>query len=560
MGSSDLERLVRGARRGLGAVLALACACFSAACAAAPVTVWVAGTQVQGAPAASVAGGVVWGPLAACAKAAGASVDWDAGPGTLVLSRADLGKLVLTVGSAQGRAGAATVALGGKMAVRQGQAYGPLEPVLGWLGLRSKWDAQARRFTATGVVRSVTVRAGERGARISVSCSIPCRTLPGTVGSPPKRYVDVLGCLAGTGLPATRFIYTGDVLRVRAGQPPGKVATRVVADLAQALPMRWEPAPGGLGGDLVVGTASDRLPVVTRNLPRLTGVTVVQRPDGEERLRVSSDWPLQVRWSLVSKPPRIVLEASEIESGLGESDLPMAGEFVSWVRVAPGQGAGLKLEVGLRDLMRFSVEQSGKQAEVVFRRGRLQDQTVALDPGHGGNDSGARGRVLLEKDVNLDVALRAARRLQEAGARYMLTRSKDETLGLYQRPDLALIQHADVFVSIHCNAMPRRNQGHGTETWYHRPDSVALAMLLQNALAGNLGRTDRGVKTARFVVVREAQMPAALVELMFINDDQEEALLQQENTRESAAAAIVEGVRQFIEGRHSRSFAAGTDG
>jgi N-acetylmuramoyl-L-alanine amidase len=68
-----------------------------------------------------------------------------------------------------------------------------------------------------------------------------------------------------------------------------------------------------------------------------------------------------------------------------------------------------------------------------------------------------------------------------------------------------------------------------------------------------LGRIDRGVKQARFVVIREQKIPAVLVELMFINDDTEEGLLQQDATRESAAGAIAEGLRQYVEGSGTAS-------
>jgi N-acetylmuramoyl-L-alanine amidase len=554
-GDGQLERTPKQCserqRQGALAWVALALGAFwcAAAQGAPAVTVWVAGSQVTAGPAATLVGGVVWGSPGACAESAGARADWDASGGRLTLSRPDLGRLALVAGSAEAKLGSRAVPLEGKVEVRGGQAYCPLGPVLGALGLRVKWQADARRLTASGVVRSVTVRAGETGARVSVVCTIPCRGLVDGAGDPTKRYVDLAGCQPDSRVPDTRYVYTGPLVRVRTGQPRGKATTRVVADLREPLAARWEPADNGLGGDLVIGRGDGAMSPVARHLPRLNGITTVQRNPGEERLRITSDWPLQPRWSLATKPARIVMDLPEVEAGLAETQLPMAGEFVDSVTVSAGEEPlTVRLSVALRELIRFSVDKTPLGAEVVFRRARLQDQTVALDPGHGDPDTGATGKVLKEKDVNLDVALRTARRLQEAGARYVLTRPTDRLVGLYDRPALALAQHADVFVSIHCNAMPRRNQGHGTETWYYRPDSACLATILQDSLVRNLGRVDRGVKTARFVVVREAKMPAVLAELMFLNDDQEEALLQQDNTRESAAAAIVAGVRGFFEG------------
>jgi N-acetylmuramoyl-L-alanine amidase len=195
--------------------------------------------------------------------------------------------------------------------------------------------------------------------------------------------------------------------------------------------------------------------------------------------------------------------------------------------------------------------------QVAFRREPLSGKKVVLDAGHGGRDSGARGTRLLEKDVTLDVAQRTARLLCTYGAVARLTRSTDQFVDLFARAELANSYDADLFVSVHCNAMPRRNQGHGTETFYCRPDSKCLGYLVQGCLVDALQRSDRGLKQARFVVIRETNMPAVLAELMFINDDREETLLAQNAVRDKAAGALAEGVRRYFEGSGSAPFAPG---
>jgi N-acetylmuramoyl-L-alanine amidase len=145
------------------------------------------------------------------------------------------------------------------------------------------------------------------------------------------------------------------------------------------------------------------------------------------------------------------------------------------------------------------------------------------------------------------------------GAQTMLTRDSDVYVDLYDRPGLANRIDADLFVSIHCNAMPTRNTGHGTETFYYHDRSMALGAVIHGELMKALKRTDRGLKWANFCVTRESHMPAVLVELMFLNDDREEALLARPEVRTAAADAIVEGLRQYVEGTGSAPDPADTE-
>ncbi|MGC9319259.1 MAG: N-acetylmuramoyl-L-alanine amidase family protein, partial [Armatimonadota bacterium] len=110
---------------------------------------------------------------------------------------------------------------------------------------------------------------------------------------------------------------------------------------------------------------------------------------------------------------------------------------------------------------------------------------------------------------------------------------------------------ADLFVSIHCNAMPRPNTGRGTETYYYHARSKCLGLIMQAELVRRLSRRDNGLRWANFCVTRESKMPAVLVELMYLNTDEEEALLAKPEVRTAAAEAIVEGLRQYVEGTGS---------
>lgn len=179
---------------------------------------------------------------------------------------------------------------------------------------------------------------------------------------------------------------------------------------------------------------------------------------------------------------------------------------------------------------------------------------VCIDPGHGGRDSGARGSKSLEKDINLAVALKVRDFLSPVEV--VMTRTEDKDLcsdvfsegaDLRARAKIANDNKADIYVSIHCNSSGDK-ASHGTET-YSFPGSAKgsqLAKSIHARVVGALGLTDRGLKTANFAVLRETAMPAALVELGFINNPIEETVLLNQQVQERAAKAIADGILSYL--------------
>ncbi|HOB44188.1 MAG TPA: N-acetylmuramoyl-L-alanine amidase, partial [Bacillota bacterium] len=171
---------------------------------------------------------------------------------------------------------------------------------------------------------------------------------------------------------------------------------------------------------------------------------------------------------------------------------------------------------------------------------------IMIDPGHGGNDSGAVGPSgAKEKDINLAVAERLHLLMSESGIEAYMTRIGDEEVSLAKRAEKANNISADYFISIHCNAA-NSPTAHGTET-YHYPGSVkgrALAQAVQQELVSATGLADRGVKEANFYVLRMTAMPAILVELAFLSNPEEERLLATSAFQEKCARAIWAGVKK----------------
>jgi N-acetylmuramoyl-L-alanine amidase len=202
----------------------------------------------------------------------------------------------------------------------------------------------------------------------------------------------------------------------------------------------------------------------------------------------------------------------------------------------------------------------------------LGSRVVVLDPGHGGKDRGARGhRAVEEKRVVLDVAKRARAHLANAGLKVYLTRDVDRQIPLRERTQKAAAWNADIFVSIHCNASATAG-AEGIETYVvtssghpstnarnqSRPEAVShrgnkyetantiLGYYLQRSLLRHMEAKDRGLRRARFLVLREAPCPAALVELGFLSNRREEELFLAADYREKAARALANGIIDYV--------------
>jgi N-acetylmuramoyl-L-alanine amidase len=168
--------------------------------------------------------------------------------------------------------------------------------------------------------------------------------------------------------------------------------------------------------------------------------------------------------------------------------------------------------------------------------------TVVVDAGHGGKDKGAFRRFGgAEKDANLDVAMRLARKLRESQFHTVMTRSSDDFIPLDERAAISNRQKNAVFVSVHFNDSGRRGI-HGFETYYHSPIARTLAYRIQQHLMTIPGSSNRGVKTANFRVLRKALYPAVLVECGFLSNRKEGAGARSASYRDELADKIAEAI------------------
>jgi N-acetylmuramoyl-L-alanine amidase len=181
--------------------------------------------------------------------------------------------------------------------------------------------------------------------------------------------------------------------------------------------------------------------------------------------------------------------------------------------------------------------------------------TIAIDPGHGGSDPGAIGvGGLQEKELNLSVALKVENLLRQRGINVYLTRRDDTFIELNDRVTRAVNSGADTFVSIHANSFSGES-ANGTETYYsiagtRADDSKQLATFIQNRLYPALGTKNRGVKTAKYVVINTNPLPAALVELGFVSNNSDASKLASDDYRNRAADAIALGIQDYYDWKY----------
>lgn len=174
---------------------------------------------------------------------------------------------------------------------------------------------------------------------------------------------------------------------------------------------------------------------------------------------------------------------------------------------------------------------------------------VVIDPGHGGKDNGATGASgKFEKDFTLQVALKVEELAkQEPQIEVILTRSEDRFISSIdrERPEIGNQLRADLFISIHGNTYEDSSVS-GAETYYYHEDSLFLAEILQKHIVQTSGFRDRGVKKEDFFVLKDSNMPAALIEMGYLTNPQEENEMLTEDFQYRMASAILDGIKEAL--------------
>jgi N-acetylmuramoyl-L-alanine amidase/type II secretory pathway predicted ATPase ExeA len=302
----------------------------------------------------------------------------------------------------------------------------------------------------------------------------------------------------------------------------------------------------------------------------LQGVRASQYSDDVVRLVLDADGAKEYSARLLPDPYRLVIDVHS------QSSVASAG-------ATPDSSAGAStMPTAAHDPQPFLSRELG-----------LKIGRIAIDPGHGGYDTGTKGpQGLLEKDLCLDVAMRLGQLIEEniAGAEVIYTRKDDRHVSLEERTSIANAANADLFISIHANSSDF-HEARGVETYYLSlatspqsrelatrenasaqsslhdlsdlvtkitrnekiTESKLLAADIQNTLSQRLqlvsGREkNRGVKQAPFVVLTGANMPAVLSEISFVSNASDESLLLESGQRQRVAEGLYRGIAAYLNG------------
>lgn len=259
----------------------------------------------------------------------------------------------------------------------------------------------------------------------------------------------------------------------------------------------------------------------------------------------------------------IVLEESEAISLV---DLSQQGESITWksqdnsvVEVTNDEikaiAYGTTFLIG-EESGKYHVRQVYVSATVMNARAsvatfsadnaRKGQYVVYIDPGHGGSDPGASGNGLVEKDINLTIALGLRDKLQSMGIKVYMSRDTDKFVSLEDIAAGANAVNPDIFISIHQNSFTNP-EANGIETyWYNNNNSQELATYIQNRLIANTNAYNRGVKNEAFYVIKNTNMPSSLVECGFITNPEEASKLKTSDYQNKIIDAIANGANNYL--------------
>ncbi|MDE0826777.1 MAG: N-acetylmuramoyl-L-alanine amidase [Akkermansiaceae bacterium] len=177
-------------------------------------------------------------------------------------------------------------------------------------------------------------------------------------------------------------------------------------------------------------------------------------------------------------------------------------------------------------------------------------RTVVIDPGHGAGDLGGHYGKVYEKHLALDTSMRLEHYLEASGYRTVMTRRSDVFISLPKRASIGNSHSNSIFVSVHYNYTWKRDVS-GLETFYNNSRSKPLAQYVQAEMLKRVRCVNRGVKYARYYVIRNAKNPAILVECGFVSNRRERNRMKKAGYRDDMARGIAEGIAKYQLARRS---------
>lgn len=431
----------------------------------------------------------------------------------------------------------------------------PVDDILKVIGGESKWDSAAKTLTLISHVQSIEYVDNT----LKVRCSFPVSYKAHYWTD--KLVLDIDCARIGTEAKEV-FVDTPEVWRARLGEPDADTA-RVTLDLKRLTGYRFDCAPVASKIMVKIGDNETGAQVSMPEAGPVGEIRIDTIDSNQFSVVISTAGKIKISADNGVRPPQIVLNLAGVT-------LNSSGEFtgkhplLKSMKCSSNSGKS-RVELNLCRAMVPEVNVRDGVTVVNIRTpdksgGTLANKLIVIDPGHGGKDAGAHRESVQEKDLVLSIAKELSAALEKAGARTMLTRSSDSFIDLGPRPQVALDNGADFFISIHCNSTGLKDStARGVETYYHmsEPSGQALAYCVQSSIIASTGMTDRkavsdriGSKIGWAVLrgLRNSGIPGLLIESGFVNNKSDRARLLDPDYRKQFAAAIVTGLKAYVEG------------
>lgn len=298
----------------------------------------------------------------------------------------------------------------------------------------------------------------------------------------------------------------------------------------------------------------------TRRDPPGSLVSRIQVKAGDPWTLIEIPLTEPLLFSLYEQPEirSIVLELYGARSRINRIDYHPGDSLIREIRWSQLHDDLLRLEIFLNPPLNWGYGAYRDDSKLVLKvrkppaiaRRVLKGRIIALDAGHGGNQTGSIGPTrLAEKEVNLKLAMRLKELLEKEGSRVVLTRWSDSAVGLYERAEYAADQNAEILLSLHNNALSDGENPfvkRGSAVYYYNPMSRDLAWTIHRHLLKATGLKDHGLYYQNLAVVRPTEMPSVLIESAFLMHPEEELLLRDDRFLDRVARGITAGVKDYL--------------
>lgn len=448
------------------------------------------------------------------------------------------------------------------MIKRQRTRFIRLDEAAKALDIYYNWD----ETTSTATLLSKLVAVEFEGNTLTARLTMPVTVGMARIWPEPWRIsIDLPGAKIATDAKAYS-VDGGNLSRIRLGQFTDDTA-RIVMDIDRK--MGFQVLTSGASREIKVSLGGTSTPSGTT--PKgavkpqsaapvdITGINVEKDGESRVKVRISTNGRPAFTTQQYNSPARISIDIEKATLNISRDDIQVDHSALKTVRIEMQDDAA-RIALDTTRYLAYTAEADTGGVTLDLRLpsgagGKLKDKLIVLDPGHGGNKPGAQSNGIREKTLNLLIAQEMKAALEKTGARVILTRDGDYDINLSNRPAVADKHGADFLISIHCNALAPETLT-GIETYYHpgQPSSRVLAHSIHDRLIKNTGMKDRGARldtklsAIGLSVLRNAKVPAILLECGYIDNSRDRKLLCDDAFREKIARGVVEGLRQYVEG------------